>query len=128
MTNEQIKVFNDLLASDNFKGKAQLSHLLWLNTSKPKFKVGDCFVISDGGQYVYGYPVKGFKAQINRVYSWKDQEEWQYELIMSVVCGDKSVEATTYKSENELIRAEQCADNKNILGEAKTSYANSCDA
>lgn len=128
MTNEQIKVFNDLLASDNFKGKQQLKHLLWLNTSQPKFKAGDFLVISDGGQYVYGYPVKNFKAKVIRAYTWKDQEEWQYELSMEVTCGDKTTEATAYKSENELLRAEQCADNKNVLGDAKTSYAHSCDA
>lgn len=128
MTNEQIKVFNELLADDTFKGKPQLKHLLWLNTNKPKYKVGDCFVISDRGVKVFGYPVIDFKAKIDKVTAWKDKEEWYYHLTMYVVCGDKTLEVSAYKYENELLRAEQCSDNKNILGDKKSEHASTIDA
>ena len=128
MTNEQIKVFEELLADETFKGKQQLNHLLWLNTNKPKFKVGDCFVVSDRGVKVFGYPVIYFKAKIDKVTAWKDKEEWYYHLTMDVVCGDKSLEVSVYKYENELLRAEQCIGNKNILGDAKDNHPSSIDA
>ena len=47
MTKSQIKIFEELLASEDFKGKKQLKHLLWLNTAAPKFKIGDCFIVTD---------------------------------------------------------------------------------
>lgn len=128
MTNEQIKVFNELLKDENFKGKQQLKHLLWLNTSQPKFKVGDCFEVSDRGHWVYGYPVHNFKAKIDKITSWKDKEEWYYHLTMDIVCGDKTSEASVYKYESELECATPCNDNKNILGEAKDNHSSTFDA
>jgi hypothetical protein len=128
MTNEQIKVFKELLADESFKGKKQLQHLLWMNTNTPKFKVGDCFVISDKGHWSFGYPVKDFNAKVTRIYSWKDSEEWQYELTLSVSCGDNVSEIMSYKSESELLNAKQCTDNKNILGDAKDNHSISIDA
>ena len=128
MTNEQIKVFNDLLSDDTFKGKQQLKHLLWLNTCKPKFKVGDCFVVSDRGCKVFGYPVIDFKAKIDKVTAWKDKEEWYYHLTMNVICGDKELEVSVYKYENELLSSEQCTDNKNIIGNAKSPHTSEIDA
>ena len=128
MKKSQIKVFEDLLADDTFKGKQQLKHLLWLNTSKPKFKAGDCFVVSDKGVKVFGYPVIDFKAKIDKVTAWKDKEEWYYHLTMDVVCGEKSLEVSVYKYENELLSVTQCTDNKNILGDTKDIYPSTIDA
>ena len=128
MKKSQIKVFEELLADESFKGKQQLKHLLWMNTIKPKFKVGDCFVVSDRGVKVFGYPVIDFKAKIDKVTAWKDKEEWYYHLTMNVICGEKSLEVSAYKYESELLRSKQCADNNNILGESKDPYSTSIDA
>lgn len=128
MTNEQIKVFEELLADETFKGKQQLKHLLWLNTSKPQLDVGDCFIVSDRGHKIYGHHVSNFKAKVVRIYSWKDSEEWQYELSMDVECEGKTTTSMVYKTETELLRAEQCIGNKNILGDAKDIHSTSIDA
>lgn len=127
MKKSQIKVFEELLQDESFKGKQQLKHLLWMNTIKPKFKAGDCFVVSDRGVKVFGYPVIDFKAKIDKVTAWKDKEEWYYHLTMNVVCGEKSLEVSVYKYESELLRSTQCTDNNNILGEAKDPYSTSID-
>lgn len=128
MKKSQIKVFEELLQDESFKGKQQLKHLLWMNTIKPKFKKGDCFEVSDRGYRVFGHPVIDFKAKIDKITSWKDKEEWYYHLTMNIVCGDKTEQVSVYKYESELLRAKQCTDNVNILGNAKSPHASEIDA
>ena len=64
MNAAQIKVMEELLNDKDFRGKADLKRLLWLNTTEPKFKVGDT--------------VEG--AKVVRVYSQRMLNEWCYEL------------------------------------------------
>ena len=117
MTTEQIKVFEELLQEPNFKGKMQLRHLLWVNSTKPKFKEGDCFIVSEPWQDVFGQPVKNFKAKIVVVTSFKDKEEWFYHLEMEVEKEGRKEQAYIYRYESELERAERAEDNINIIGE-----------
>lgn len=119
MTTKQIEVFEELLNDTSFKGRKQLKHLLWLNTSKPKFEIGECFEVTDRGHYIYGYPVRNFKAQITKISSWRDSEDWFYELTMEVECNGKKTTSNVHKYESDLIYAKKCANNQNILGEAK---------
>jgi hypothetical protein len=116
MKKSQIKVFEELLQDENFRGKKALRHLLWLNTAEQKFKVGDCFVVTDRGHSVYGYPVKDFKAKIVEVYSFNTGNEWYYKLEADVRCGCAGMMVDIRKAESELVRAEKCDDNKNVLG------------
>lgn len=127
MTSEQVKVFNQLLNDKGFKGKKQLKHLLWLNTSEPKFKVGECLIVSDPGHRVYGYPVKDFKAKITEISSWRDTEEWRYTLQMEVECGDKKTVSNAYLYEKDLVMCPRCKDNLNILGDPKSKYSDSIE-
>ncbi len=120
MKKSQIKVFEELLASDDFKGKKQLRHLLWLNTSKPKFNKGDCFKVTERGTKVFGYPVKDFNAKIVDVYAFKTQDEWHYEMEMDISCGDRQTVAKHYAGESDLLLAKRCEDNKNVLGDPKS--------
>lgn len=123
MKKSQIKVFEELLQDESFRGKKSLKHLLWLNTSEQKFKKGDCFIVSDPGHIVYGYPVRNFKAMVDRVTAWKDKEEWYYHLVMEIECNGKKMQVEVYKYESELARAEKCKDNKNVIGEPKSEHA-----
>lgn len=116
MKKSQIKVFEELLADKDFRGKKQLRHLLWLNTSEQKFKEGDCLMVSDRGHIVYGYPVKDFKAKVVEVMSFIHVNEWRYALEAEVECDGKRTTVRICKDESELIRAKKCKDNKNVLG------------
>ena len=116
MTEAQVKVFEELLQAPNFIGKMQLRHLLWVNSSKPKFKEGDCFIVSEPWHDVLGHPVKNFKAKIVVVTSFKDKEEWFYHLEMEVESNGRKDIAYIYRYESELERAERAEDNINILG------------
>lgn len=115
MTKQQIKVFEDLLKDKSFVGKKSLKHLLWLNTSTPKYKEGDCFIVSDHGHSVFGVPVKNFRAKIIRVSSWRDEEDWFYTLEASVERNGKQITTTISKYESDLNRAKTCEDNVNVL-------------
>lgn len=118
MNSTQIKVFEELLASKDFKGKKQLEHLLWLNTSKPKFAIGDCFKVTDLRRKIYGYPVKDFNAKIVKVYSFRDDNQWRYEMEMEIECGDKKTVSKHYSAESNLLN--KCEGNKNLLGDPKS--------
>lgn len=86
MTKEQIAVFEQLLKDESFKGRKELRHLLWLNTAKPKFKNGECFKVTDPGHKIFGHLVLNFNAMIVRTFSWRDTDEWHYELQMVCDC------------------------------------------
>lgn len=128
MTREQIAVFEQLLNDKDFKGKKELKHLLWINTTKPKFKNGECFKVTDPGHKIFGYPVINFGARIVRSFSWRDTDEWHYELQMVCDCEGKQVVSKVYKSERELDVAMRCSNNTNVLGAAKSKYSESLDA
>lgn len=125
MTKEQIKVFEELLESKETKGKKWLRFLLWLNTTKPKYKVGDCFEVTDRGHSIYGYPVKDFKGKITAVNYYLNEYEYRYELEVEVECDGKKTTSKVYKVESQLTK--RCKGNKNILGEAKSEYSDALD-
>ena len=127
MKKSQIKVFEELLQDKNVRGKKWLRYLLWLNTTDPKYKEGDCFEVSDRGHRVYGYPVKDFKAKVVNVSSMLNCFEWRYELEAEVECDGKTTTVKVYQDESELSRAKKCKDNKNVLGEAKSSAVESLE-
>lgn len=128
MKKSQIKVFEELLQDESFRGKDSLKHLLWLNTAEQKFKIGDCFVVSDPGHKVFGYPVCNFKAKVTKIKSWRDTNEWFYCLEMKVSCGNGSTTAAVYKYESELLELERCNDNINELSFRKSDTVESQDA
>lgn len=127
MKKSQIKVFEELLQDKNFRGKKTLRHLLWLNTVQPKFKEGDCFKVSDSGHRVFGYPVRDFNAKVISVGAFLHVNEWRYELEAEVECDGKQITVKVYKEEHELVRAQKCKDNRNVLGEAKSKHEESLE-
>ena len=119
LTDKQRKVFEDLLRDPNFRGRKSLNHLLWLNTTEPNFKKGECFLVSDRGRRIYGYPVRDFHARIVEISTWRDHEEYHYKLEGVVKCSDngKQTYTTFFASESEL--TQRCEDNITVLGECK---------
>lgn len=113
MSEQQIKVFYELLQSADFKGKKDLRFLLWLNTSKPKYEIGECFKVTEYGHRVFGQQVIEFNAKIVRIYSQRFVEEWFYELEMICKCGDKETTVKQYAAEHKL--STQADGNINII-------------
>lgn len=125
MTKEQLTVLEDLMKDQKFKGKKQLKHLIWLNTVEPKFKVGDCFLVTDLDHKIYGHPVKDFKGKIIGILSFRDYEEYRYELELVVECNGQKYTTKAYKDENELTT--RCNGNVTVVGEKKSSVAECID-
>lgn len=128
MTPTQIKTFQKLLEDPSFKGKKQLKYLLWLNTSEPRFKIGDCFKITDHGRTIYGYPVRDFKAMITEVKTYgMNVPEYQYTLQMEIKCGAKEYVATSYIPEKVLGTFQKCKGNKNTLQDPRSDHSDEID-
>jgi hypothetical protein len=124
MTKAQIKVFEDLLKSPDFKEKSTLDWVLWRNTTKPKFKVGDCYKVTDRGHRIYGYEVIDFKAEIVKISVWKHCKTYRYELKAICKCeGKKQIETSIFVDEDKIDGRKKCKDNENILGNAKDESA-----
>lgn len=118
MTKAQVKVFEELLKDPKFAGKKQLKHLLWRNTTEPKYKKGDCFLVSDPGHRIYGHPVRNFKGKVLSTSSFINEEEYRYELELVVQCDGKEYTTKAYKYESEL--TVRCDGNVTVIGEPKT--------
>lgn len=121
MKKSQIKALEQLIADENVKGKNYLNYVLWLNTSQPKFKIGDCFKVTDRGHSICGYPIKNFNAKIIKIKpSAFLRKDWDYTFELIVRHNGKEHIVTVYKLESDLMNQERCADNINILDEANT--------
>ena len=125
LTAEQKKVFEDLLEDDNFIGKKSLTHLLWLNTTKPKYKIGDCFLVTEPHHRVYGHPVKDFRGKITKITTYIHTEEYYYTFEGVVRCGDKETTVTYHSPESEL--KVRCEGNITIADEPLSEAADAID-
>lgn len=127
MKKTQLNALQKMLEDENVKGKKLLERVLWLNTTEPKYKVGDCYEVSDRGHRVYGNPVKNFTAKIVEVRVNSIDRVYTYKLEAQVKCGEKETTTNIYKSESELKYCRKCKDKVNELAEAKSKYVESLD-
>lgn len=102
MKKDQIKVFKDLLEDNDFIGKKQLDWLLWRNTTQPKFKVGECFKVSDSGHRVFGTPVVNFNARIDAVQCYVTEKAYRYRLQAIVKHNEINTVVTVFAYEDDL--------------------------
>lgn len=73
MEKKQIsKLLEALLNAEGVKGKKLLERVLWLNTTKAKYNVGDVVIFSSPGSYIYGVPVRSFYGVITKINYFSD--------------------------------------------------------
>ena len=113
MNKKQVKVFEQLLNDKDFKGKKELEHLLWLNTSKPKYKVGDYVWVTNRLRKLYGQEVADFKGRIAEVYSFDHSNEWHYRVEMVVLIENERTVVNEYALESDIEGGAYC--NFNII-------------
>lgn len=128
MNKRDIKILERMIADPDIKGKGSLRKVLWLNTVKPKYKVGDCYKVTDPGHRVYGVPIKDFRAKVERIeYRWDVSVQYGrvvYVMTAHVVNGDKEMDANIYMAEYSIGR--KVKDNVNVI-EGKDKYPESID-
>lgn len=96
MTEEQIKTVNNLMVDPEVKGKKWLKHFLWLNTVKPKFKVGDSVELcSDGCCRIWGKPVRKAIGIVREISTITLQEIYCYVVECVFVKDDGKTTYTT---------------------------------
>lgn len=125
MKKPQINALQKMLEDENTKGKKLIERVLWLNTTAPKYKAGEHFVVTDRGHQVYGYPVKDFKAKIVDDIPDSVNREYRYELEAFVKCGNKETTVRIFLHEWELKNCKKCKNNVNVLGDAKAEAVES---
>lgn len=115
MTEQQLKVLNELVADPDFKGKETLKHLIWRNTAVPKYEVGESFYVSDRSRRIFGVTAIDFKAKVAKVKTIASEEEYMYELdaIVTREKDGKVLETKFYVKESELVK--KAEDNLNIV-------------
>lgn len=82
LTNKELELLNKLYEDTSLEGRGAIRRFIIRNTYEPKFKVGDCVVVSvDHGEYIYGKLIQGVKMKIEEIEWWlsdKGQECVQY--------------------------------------------------
>ena len=122
LTDSQVKALKEMLENEEVRGKKAISHILWLNTHEPKYKIGDCVhVTEDSGHRVYGHRVVNFHGKITKVSNWRDSEEFHYSLEGVVKCGDKQATVNYHAAESML--GELCEDNITVISTPASDYA-----
>lgn len=102
MNRKQIKAFKALLEDENFKGKKELEHLLWLNTSKPKYKVGDYVWVTNRLRKLYGQEIADFKGKVAEVYAFDHSNEWHYRIEMVILNDGEQTVVNEYALESDI--------------------------
>lgn len=79
LSEKQVEVFNELLNEPEFRGKKSLKHLLWLNTTTPKFKVGDAVAVrADGSMSIWDKPVRYAFGVVEGINVFRFEDEYHY--------------------------------------------------
>ena len=122
MTNEQLNTLKELMQDADFKGKNTLGWLIWRNTYKPKYKVGDFVKTTDYSHRIYGHQVINHNAKVIAITFWQGDRQPHYELeAVYKIDGKEDYITKLYSLENTL--GEKTNSNVNYLGEQKSKYS-----
>ena len=103
LTKAERTALEKLLVEPNFKGKKSLRRILWMNTTKPKYKIGDCYQISDRRTRIFGVQAVDVKAQIVNVGVYFGDNAYRYELTAHFINYDgRETTASFYIYEDEI--------------------------
>ena len=103
MTKTELNTLQKLIEKEDTKGKKLLERVVWLNTTKPKYTIGDCYAITDKGHYIYGVPVINMNAKILDIHSDSRNKLYHYDLELIIIT-DSGIhkEVKVYINENDI--------------------------
>ena len=123
MTKTELNTLQKLIEKEDTKGKKLLKRVIWLNTTKPKYAIGDCYVVTDRGHRVYGVPIINMKAKIVDVYGDSLNETYNYDLELTILTDSGRQDTIkVYINENDI--GKKVKDNINKIV-AKNKYIES---
>lgn len=103
LTKAERTALEKLLADENFKGKKWLRFMIWLNSTKPKYKKGECFKVTQPDHRFFGVQAINVNAKIVEVKSFMGEQEYIYTLEAHIVNKDgRELTANLYAPERLL--------------------------
>jgi hypothetical protein len=103
MERKDINTLKRLVSEENVKGKKLLERVIWLNTTKPKYKVGQLVIFSDRARTINGSKVINWVGRIKEVSPNSKEKFYFYELTVKYKDKDGVVKETFgYGKEFEL--------------------------
>ena len=125
MKKSEMKVLQSLLEQDGIKGKKLLRGVLWLNTAKPKFKVGDKVKVTDMAMRICEQRVVNWNAKVTKIFmDWREQTIG-YETEVTFTVNGATKTTTVYSDEEGLKRSRSADSGKHFKYDGK--YTESID-
>ena len=125
LTKAERTALEKLLNDSQFKGKKWLRFLIWLNTTKPKYKNGECFKVSDPSHRLFGVQAINVNAKIVEVKSFMGEHEYIYTLEAHVVNKDGRELTTSMYAPERLLQVKVKNNENRIDGTSR--FAESID-
>lgn len=124
MTKKELDVLESMLHDPDVKGHKYIRRIIWLNTTFPKYEIGECFEVTDPGHRVYGVSVNRFRARVTKIMTNQlFGNVYRYELVAHVRCGSKELDTKIYKNENDIGR--KVSDNLNVIHGDENEFCDS---
>ena len=114
MTKSELDTLQKLMEKDDIKGKKLLDRFIWLNTSKPKYEIGNYYEVTDIGHKIYGVPVQNKKGKLIEIKHISSEKKYVYVFELEFETTDgRHLTSTACVTERYIGR--RVRDNHNII-------------
>lgn len=114
MTKSELNTLQKLMEKEDIKGKKLLEQFIWLNTTKPKYTIGNCYIITDIGHRIYGVPIENKKAKLIEIRNILSEKQYLYKFELEFETTDgRHLTSTAYTIERYIGR--RVSDNHNVI-------------
>lgn len=95
MTKTEEELLRRLSEKPDIKGVQLLDRFIWLNTTKPRYEIGEYHLVSSPGSYIANNEILGMRAKITGVMPESSSHRYKYtcEIMMTVYEGTSSYTA-----------------------------------
>ena len=114
MTKSELNTLQKLMEKEDIKGKKLLDQFIWLNTSKPKYSIGNYYIITDIGHKIYGVPMQNKKGKLIKIINISSEKQYLYKFELEFETTDgRHLTSTACITERYIGR--RARDNQNII-------------
>lgn len=114
MTKSELNTLQKLMEKEDIKGKKLLDQFIWLNTSKPKYGIGNYYIISDIGHKIYGVPIQNKKGKLIEIKHISSEKQYLYKFELEFETTDDR-QLTSIVCVTERYIGRRVRDNHNII-------------
>lgn len=114
MTKSELNTLQKLMEKEDTKGKKLLDQFIWLNTSKPKYEIGNYYIITDIGHRIYGVPLENKKAKLIKIINMSPEKQYLYKFELEFETTDGR-HLTSIACVTERYIGRRVCDNHNVV-------------